>query len=185
MFKLLGALLLIAYPGLVYVGLTRFEPMYLTLIVIAALLLSRLAGTPTAIGVTGGALVALPVGLFLIASIISNTEWMIRLYPAVMSLSMAALFAWSLWSPPSLIERIARVREPDFPVQGIPYTRRLTLIWALFLLLNAAIAAWTALLESRATWALYNGVISYVCVGLLLVLEYPVRRWYRARHVPS
>ena len=36
MFKLLGALLLIAYPGLVYVGLTRFEPMYLTLIVIAA-----------------------------------------------------------------------------------------------------------------------------------------------------
>ena len=184
MLKLLSVLLLICYPVLVYFGFSRFEPKYLTLGIIVALFLGRFAGTSTLSRTFGGVLFIAPVGVYLVASVISNQEWVVRLYPAVMSVSMAALFIGSLWSPPPLIERIARLREPAFPPEGVRYTRALTWVWAVFLLANAAIATWTAIVASRETWALYNGVISYLCIGLLLALEYPVRRWYRARYVP-
>ncbi len=182
MLKLLSVLLLICYPGLIYLGFAHFEPKYLTLVVIAALLLSHLAGPSTFSRTFSGVLLLAPITAYLIASVVTNEEWVVRLYPAVMSLSLAAVFIGSFWSPPPIIERIARLSEPDFPPEGIRYTRALTAVWALFLLANASVAIWTALLASRETWALYNGVISYACVGLLMAIEYPVRRWYRARH---
>ena len=182
MLKLLSALLLIGYPGLMYFGFAHFEPMYLTVIVIAALLLGRLAGATTPVQTFGGVLLIVPVGLYLIASVISNEEWVVRLYPAVMSFSMAALFIGSLFSPQPIIERIARLSEPAFPPEGVRYTRVLTRVWVVFMLTNALIATWTALWATRESWALYNGVISYACIGLLMAFEYPVRRWYRARY---
>jgi len=182
MLKLLSGLLLIGYPGLIYLGFTHFEPRVLTLVVIVALLLSRFAGPATLFRTFSGALLFVPVCAYLIASVVTNEEWVVRLYPAVMSLSLAAVFIGSFWSPPPIIERIARLSEPEFPPEGVRYARALTWVWAVFLLTNASIATWTALGASRETWALYNGVISYGCVGLLMAIEYPVRRWYRARH---
>ena len=182
MLKLLSALLLIGYPGLMYFGFELFEPKYLTVIVFAAVLLGRFAGATTPVQTFGGALLIVPVCLYLIVSVISNEEWVVRLYPAVVSFSMAALFISSLFSPMPVIERIARLSEPDFPPEGVRYTRVLTWVWVVFLLTNAMIATWTALWATRETWALYNGVISYICIGMLMVFEYPVRRWYRARY---
>ena len=58
----------------------------------------------------------------------------------------------------------------------------LTAVWVGFFLLNAAAAAYTALLASTGVWALYNGGLIYVIIALLIGVEYPVRIAYRKRH---
>ena len=64
------------------------------------------------------------------------------------SLAVATIFAASLRFPPTVIERIARLTEPDLPPEGVIYTRKVTVVWVAFLLVNAAISLWTALCGS-------------------------------------
>ena len=58
---------------------------------------------------------------------------------------------------------------------GVRYTRNLTAIWCLFFILNASAALYTALAGSRETWAVYNGLVSYVIAGALLLGERLIR----------
>jgi uncharacterized membrane protein len=109
----------------------------------------------------------------------------VRLYPAFMSTAMMAAFAYSLFRPPSIIERFARLVEPDLPESGVRYTRTVTKVWVAFLLGNAAIATWTAFYADWNLWTLYNGVISYVAMGALFAVEFVVRGFVRARAEPN
>lgn len=95
---------------------------------------------------------------------------------------MFCLFSYSLISPPPIIERIARKREPDLPPHAVTYTRCVTQLWCLFFVVNGSIALATALWASPVIWSLYNGVISYVLMGLLLAGEYLVRYYFKRRH---
>jgi uncharacterized membrane protein len=96
-------------------------------------------------------------------------------YPAVRSLSVAAVFAWSLMSPPSLIERFARLRHPALPDAARSYCRNVTLLWAGWLVLNAAIAAALAVRGDVGSWAIWTGGVSYAISGLLFVGEFGYR----------
>ena len=104
-----------------------------------------------------------------------NADLAMRTYPVLMSVAMLAAFALSLARPPSMIERFARVLEPDLPEAGVRYTRTVTWVWCGFFVVNAVVALWTALAASLETWALYNGLISYALMGLLLGGEFLVR----------
>ena len=83
----------------------------------------------------------------LIVMLVLNAPLAARAYPVLVSLSFASIFGLSLIYPPSLIERIARITEPDLPPSGVIYTKRVTLVWTVFLILNAAISATTAFLR--------------------------------------
>jgi len=96
-------------------------------------------------------------------------------YPVLVNASMCLLFSWSLISPPSAIERIARLREPDLSPAGVRYTRRVTIAWIAFFVANGAIALYTATLTPLATWALYNGFIAYLLIGAMFAVEFAVR----------
>jgi uncharacterized membrane protein len=120
---------------------------------------------PVLIGIFG-------VGLF-------NRELSIRLYPVFMNLAMLGAFAVTLRYPPSMIERFARVFEPDLPPSGVRYTRTVTQIWIGFFAINGSIALWTALQPGWAPWTLYNGLVSYVAAGTLMGSEYIVRLYMR------
>ena len=102
-------------------------------------------------------------------------------YPVLMSLAFAAMMGLSLIYPPSMIERFARLKEPQLDANGVRYTRNVTLVWFGFCLINASIALWTVILDDRDIWLLYNGCISYILMGLLMTGEYIVRRHYRAK----
>jgi uncharacterized membrane protein len=104
-----------------------------------------------------------------------------RLYPVLMNAAMLAAFAWSLAQPPSMIERFARLHEPDLPESGVRYTRTVTFVWCGFFILNGAVALWTALQASLELWALYNGLIAYGLMGALLGGEFLVRGFVRKR----
>ena len=112
----------------------------------------------------------------------SNALLPLKLYPLLINAFMLALFAGTLMSPPSMIERFARLREPDLPVRAIAYTRRVTQLWCGFFVVNGLIALATALWASPEVWMLYNGFIAYLLMGLLFGGEYLFRLHFKRRH---
>jgi uncharacterized membrane protein len=104
-----------------------------------------------------------------------------KAYPAILSLVIASVFGSSLRHPPSLIERLARFREPDLTFAGQAYCRKVTWVWTIWLLINAAIAAALALWASLALWTLWTGLISYLFFGGLFLGEMSLRRWFQRR----
>ncbi len=176
---LLAALLLVvslAYPVVVYLALGHVSPRWIALLLVA-LALARAAVTRESFW-----LVAAALALVLAAASFLSERWgPLKLYPALVNAVLFGLFAMSLWRGPSVVERLARLREPDFPPAAVAYTRRVTQVWCGFFVVNGLVAAVTALWASAAVWALYNGLLSYVAMGLLMGGEMLVRRRVRGR----
>lgn len=109
----------------------------------------------------------------------------LKLYPVAINALALVFCLYSLLNPPSAIERLSNSLGIDVDGPAVPYTRRLTMVWAAFFVISGSIAAYTALASSTGVWALYNGAISYALIGLLIAIEYPVRLRYRKHHRPS
>jgi len=120
------------------------------------------------------ALALLAVGLAV------DAELGMRGYPVAVNAVLLASFAASLWRGMPVIERLARLKEPDLPPAGVRYTRRVTQAWCLFFLINGGIAAWTAAFADLDVWTLYNGVISYGLIALMFAGEWLCRRRLRS-----
>lgn len=170
--KAVLAMLFICYPLAIYFGLARFGvgPVALLLAVLALL---RLALTRNQHGLWPLAALALFLGL--LSALTRNKIWLLY-YPVVMNATALAVFAWSLHSPPPIIERLARLRHPDLPPSGVRWTRRVTQVWCGFFMVNGSIALYSATFCSMQTWTLYNGLIAYGLMGLLLGGEFLLRQ---------
>lgn len=108
-----------------------------------------------------------------------DRELSVRLYPAFMNAAMFLAFGQTILRGPSMIERFARMTDPDLPPSGVAYTRVVTMIWTGFFVLNGAVAVWTALWADWHVWTLYNAGISYGLIGVLVVGELVVRPFAR------
>jgi uncharacterized membrane protein len=168
-------LLLAAYPLFVFIGLDRFGVIAIAGLLVVLSIARLIIGSTTG----GQRWVAIAMGLgglvLAASSLARGSAIEIRLYPVVMNAVMLAAFGYSLLYPPSLVERIARLREPDLPAEGVIYTRRVTMVWCGFFIVNGGIAMYTALFSSLAVWTLYNGLIAYLAMGALFLIEYLVR----------
>lgn len=167
----------LAYPLVVYLALGRFEPRWLALLLVALAVLRALATRQAVwlVAACGAVVLAALAGLF-------NAALPLKLYPALVNAVMLAIFAVSLQFPPTVVERIARLTEPDLPPHAVRYTRRVTQIWCLFFVCNGTLALATALWASDRAWAIYNGGIAYVLMGTLFAAEWRVRQRVRAAH---
>ena len=174
--KVAGVALLLLYPLLIFFGLQFVAPRWIALAMIALIGL-RLLGKQMPIHMR----IAMAIALLLAAgpSLFSNQEFSLLLYPVLMNAVLFILFIGSYFYPPSIIESLARLQEPDLPESGVRYTRKVTLVWSLFFIINGCIAAYTIGLGKEA-WALYNGLISYLFIGLLGAGEWLVRRKVKA-----
>lgn len=176
--RLLMAGLLVLYPIAVYVGLQQGSTRALAFVMIAVLairyFLDKRTGKRVAYGWASW-LISGSVGLLLLCVLIFNEAQFLFYYPVLMNLLMLIVFASSLRWPPSVIERLARISEPDLPAEGVAYTRKVTAVWCGFFVFNGA-CAWYTINAGVEVWTLYNGLISYLLMGLLLAGEYLVRR---------
>ena len=173
------AMLTLFYPIAVYFGVNYLEPWKIAGILIVLLLIKL------ATGYSGNhwSKPLLMAGVMYFGFVIwSNNSVSLRFYPALVNGMMLVIFSWSLLSPPSLIERLARLQHPDLPQEGIIYTRRVTQIWCGFFMVNGFIALATALWSSFEVWSLYNGLIAYLLMGILLGGEY-IDRMRTQKHV--
>jgi uncharacterized membrane protein len=181
--SLLHGVLWLIYPLAIYFGLRVSEPRYVAIVLILALLLRRRDDFRSLLrGLSRGER-GVVLGLLALAGFaaLNNSEQLLRLYPLAVNTGMLLLFGLSLRTPPSMVERFARLATPDLSAESVRYTRRVTQVWCAFFVFNGAAAAYTALGASRETWALYNGLIAYLLIGLLFAGEWLFRRFFLAR----
>ena len=168
------------YPLAIWFGHGQVEPRWL-----AGLLLLAAATRLPALKLSGVARWSVAGALVLVACAIwSNLLLPLKLYPVLVNAALLAGFGYSLTTPMSAVERMARLRGDDFPPVAQAYMRTVTQVWCCFFVLNGAIAFATALWASEAVWSLYTGVVSYVLMAVLFGAEYLVRlRFKRLHHV--
>lgn len=121
------------------------------------------------------ALVLCGVVICVLSGILKNYQLLLY-YPVAINLILLSLFAFSLKSSMPIIERFARLREPHLPHSAIRYTYRLTQVWCLFFIVNGSIALGTCLYGDMQIWTLYNGLISYIFIGVVMAIEWVVRK---------
>jgi len=178
--NVLAAALTLLYPLAIWFGHGVVEPRWLAL-----LLLATVAARLPALRINASARWSAAGALALVAvAVASNAVLPLKLYPVLVNGALLAAFGYSLVHGPSVVERLARLREPDLPPEGVAYTRRVTGAWCVFFVVNGAVALGTALFCSEAVWSLYTGVISYLLMGLMFGGEYLLRiRFKRLHHV--
>lgn len=125
--------------------------------------------------------VLLPFGILLVlrqfsASLPVAASIALKLYPVAMNLAFLASFGFSLWRGPSMVERFARLQDPDLSPRAVAYTRSVTKVWCAFFAANAGVALWTALYLSHEAWAVYNGAIAYGLMAALFGAEWLYRQ---------
>jgi uncharacterized membrane protein len=176
----LTAAVTLLYPLAIWFGHGQVEPRWL-----AGLLLLAIATRLPALKLSGVARWSVAGALVLVACAIwSNLLLPLKLYPVLVNLALLAGFAYSLTTPMSAVERMARLRGEDFPPVAQAYMRSVTRVWCGFFVFNGAMAFGTALWASEAVWSLYTGGISYLLMAVLFGAEYLVRlRFKRLHHV--
>jgi uncharacterized membrane protein len=177
-FNVLAVAITLLYPLAIWLGQGHFEPRVLAILLILVVLarLHALKVRPAVILWLGGTLLLLAVAVW------TNGMLPLKLYPVIVNLALLGLFVYSLIFPPPVVERIARMREPNLPPAAVGYTRRVTQLWCIFFAVNGTIALVTALWTSPRIWWFYNGLIAYVAMGILFAGEYCVRRYVRSQH---
>jgi uncharacterized membrane protein len=177
LFKILIFILIACYPLFIFMGLkevgVRFAGLVFTVLLVARVFMGMRSVSYFVLALLG----FIPI----LYAIISNDVIGLKFYPVVISLSMLAMFSYSLYSPPTMVERIARLTEPDLPPSGVEYTRKVTIVWCIFFILNACCAFYTAMYSSMEIWTLYNGLVSYILMGCLMAVEWLVRLRVKSR----
>jgi len=182
LFQIFFVILMGLYPLIAWWGLTHFQG---NVTVVASILLAIVSLRFLAMKTRTDALVTmLPFmlsSLFLAASALTNVDTWMLMQPAMINLSMFIAFALSLRHPPCVAERLARLQDPKLPPEAVAYCRKVTRAWCKFFIANGTCAAISAIFMDRSVWALYNGCIAYILIGLMFTVEFFIRRRVKAR----
>jgi uncharacterized membrane protein len=168
----------VVYPFLVYFGLRTMPPGFVALVLVAFLAARVALGSKKSGRDSLPFLIAVVVVIILAAR---SPLVGLKAYPVLVSLAFALVFAHSLLWPPTIVERIARVRHPDLPLEANSYLRKVTIAWLIFFILNATVSAATATSGSLRLWTLYNGLISYLVMGAMFAGEFLIRQLVHRR----
>jgi uncharacterized membrane protein len=106
---------------------------------------------------------------------------LLKLYPLLINLAMLSSFGISLIKPPCYAFRIALLRDSSIR-NSVHYNAiesyccKVTKVWCAFFVLNALISLATLLYSPDWFWALYNGFIAYILIGIIFAVEWLVRK---------
>jgi len=130
-------------------------------------------------------LVMLVLACALIAFIADNILF-VKFYPVLVNLSLLAFFGFTLWRPPSFAFRMATLGDKTLKnspsVNAVErYCNKVTFAWCVFFIVNASIATLTVFVGSDRIWSLYNGLISYILIGLFFLVEFGIRKMMQSK----
>ncbi len=185
-FGVVSTLIVIAYPVAIYVGLGRWSTRRLGTILLVLLvsglvprLILRMRDVdPAERRAHLWPVLRVPasvVGLVALGTALDEPRFLLIL-PVLVNVLLLVQFASSLRGPVSLVERFARLQDPELPPGGPQYCRTVTKVWCIFFVLNGAIAATLAGFGPVSWWAVYNGMIAYLLMGALFTVEYVARK---------
>tara|TARA_Y100000768_G_scaffold56096_1_gene37425 strand:- start:16420 stop:17007 length:588 start_codon:yes stop_codon:yes gene_type:complete len=179
--QILFVVLSLAYPLLVYFGLSNFgfKKLFFVIAAIALLKLSFSKGNKKLelFQKMGPALLLV---LSLVAWVGQN-EKLFLYYPLAINLGLLLLFSSSLFREKNIVELLARLKEPELPESGVRYTKKVCILWCGYFLVNSFVVFYTIHFTDLETWTLYNGFISYVVIAVIAGLEFLVRQKVKQR----
>lgn len=194
--KILLPLLVVLYPALIYFGLRFLDGRTLGLSVLAVVAIfflivaplqfvrsSQVEGSDHANVLPPNVLIAGVVATILsLLTIFLDDGDVLLYYPVFINLSFLFLFGQTLYNPPTLIERLAARGGVTLTPQNRRYMRHVTMAWCVFFVFNGAIAFYSAAFASREFWAVYNGLVSYVLIGVMFACEFVIRQFVKRKH---
>lgn len=175
------ALLTLIYPFAIYFGLDYFGVRGAALLLIS-LLGFRLIFTAKRSDSSSAKIIFAVMLVFTVIIFSLESSLGLKFYPVLINIILLGTFTYTLTTPVSMIERFARLTEPNLDANGVAYTRKATFVWCLFFFLNSLASTYTALFMSLKAWSLYNGFIAYIIIGAIFVIEYIVRFFVKRGH---
>jgi len=181
--RLIGRVLLpaafVAYPALVWFGLSRWSPRVLAFVLLGVLLPAtwlRLRGrAPSALG--GLALLPLlSVAALSLAALLDASGFVLAVPVAINAVLLTGFASTLRAGATPMIERFARLQVSALSTAQQRWCRGWTKIWCGFFVLNGGTAAVLALAAPLSWWAFYNGLLAYVLIGVLFATEWLLRR---------
>jgi len=169
----------LAYPLLIYAGLVLVGPRTLAAVAAVVLLAHAASGWRRwrRDDLARAAVPVLLVAVVLAVAAAIDDGRIFLFVPALVNGAMLIAFARTLVRGPSIVETFARLRHPELLPGRAPYLRAVTAVWCGFFAVNIAVSLVLAVHGSLETWTLYNGLIAYLIVGLLLGAERVYRYW--------
>ncbi len=175
--KVIAGVISLAYPFLVYWGMLNVDARFVLPVLLVLLGLRWVIGGQVNESHVNERKILLMTAVALLTVIaVWGLTAGLKFYPVLMNLGFLTVFAGSLFAPMTVVEKIARLKDPDLPPEGVIYTRKVTQVWCAFFLINGSLAAGTALYASDEVWLLYNGFIAYILIAALAAGEWLVRR---------
>ncbi|MBB3227266.1 putative membrane protein/3-hydroxymyristoyl/3-hydroxydecanoyl-(acyl carrier protein) dehydratase [Luteibacter sp. Sphag1AF] len=175
--SLILAVVGVLYPFIVYFGMEHMStPLFAMLL--GAIWLIR---APALMRQPGGRWMLGAALVYCMFLAVSGESVVLRWYPSLICALLLCAFGLSLRYGPPMIERIARVTEPDLPPAAVRYTRKVTWVWAGFFAFNAITSGVLAVYSPLNLWTLYNGIIAYSIMGVLFAGEWLLRQRLRRR----
>lgn len=177
--RILVGVVFATYPLLVWLGLAARSPrttalVMLCLVLPVALWLGRGARSAAARWLLLGPVVTL-VGLAVAACF--DTAQFLFVEPVAISAGFLVLFGATLRrGAMPMVERFARLQDPDLSPPKQAWCRLWTGIWCAFFVANGSIALVLALAAPLAWWACYNSLLVYLVMGVLFATEWTLRR---------
>ena len=107
--------------------------------------------------------------------ILFNQEIFLKFYPVLMNATVCAIFTLSLYKTPLITQFAQKMHKEPLDDKKLTYTRQATKAWAVFMFINTIVSFVTVFL-SNAIWTIYNGFISYILIGLMMLSEYIIRK---------
>lgn len=180
--KIIPGIILAFYPFLVFFSFKFFEPRIVSLLFLLLIFVHFFIVRKSKFSA-----IFQKYGIIILASIllvltqIFNQILFVKIYPFLVNLFLLILFSYSLFSPPTIIEKFARIYEKNLLPPEIKYTRNVTIIWCLFFIINGLISLYTSYFSSMKIWVFYNGFLTYILIGTLFGCEYIVRYFFKKK----
>lgn len=188
MFKVLALIASILYPVVIFISLFYFKASsrVLSFVLFIIGMVYFLANTNNVKGKGFRSIqlwitLVVATALALLTFITENTGF-IKLYPVFINLFLFLSFFLTLHRPPNMIFRFAMLQDKSIKnndnIDRIEsYCRKVTYIWISFFVFNGCAAFVTAKFTSYKIWTFYNGLLSYIFIGLIGLIEFIVRKY--------
>ncbi len=172
--SLLGMLAILLFPFLVYLTIDRVGLAPLGVLLVLGVLVRAWPFLRERLWLLSVAALLGLAYIFLLFS--SGSSTLLKLYPTAVSIFLLGAFGGSIFYPPTVVQRFAVAAGMEVTPRTVAYTRGLTLLWCGFFLTNIVITSFIAVKASIEVWTLYNGLVSYVLMGVIFLGEFLYRR---------
>lgn len=160
-------ILAIAYPFAIFFGLKHGITLRTLALVLLAYIVISFSRHKNRI--------LLLLGLILCSMLLCfNQSIFLKIYPVLMNGAVCLLFITPPCTVP-LITKLALRKHCPMDRRTYKYTCHANMAWGIFMAINTIVSLLTVF-ASDQIWILYNGLISYLLIGAMMITEYIIRQ---------